>query len=117
MKEWKKLSKPIAIKEIKDTNFFTNYFLLTHSAETPELKIQSEEEYRLYSELKRSMNDTEINTNEQGVGFSFNDARIIFEEGKIRVYRNKTVTGEFDVSDFSRSPNAVFRRIKNKISE
>ena len=112
IKEWKTLSKSIAIKEIRDINFCTNYFLLTHSSETPELKIQSEEEYRLYSELKRSMNDTEINANDLGVGFAFKDARIIFEDGKIHIYRNNTVSGEFEISDFSKNPNAVFRRIQ-----
>lgn len=115
IKEWKTLSKPIKIKEIRDVNFFTNYFLLTHSSETPELKIQTDEEYRLYSELKRSMNDTEINANDLGVGFEFKDARIIFEDGKIHIYRNNTVSGEFEISDFSKSPNAVFRRIQRNL--
>ena len=115
IKEWKKLSKPIAIKEIRDINFFTNLFLLTHSSETPELKIKSEEEYRLYSELKRSMNDTEINANDQGVGFVFKDSMVVFEDGKIHVYRNNTISGEFDITDFSKSPNAIFRRIQRRI--
>ena len=115
IKEWKTLSKPIAIKEIRDINFFTNLFLLTHSSETPELKIQSEEEYRLYSELKRSMNDTEINASDLGVGFTFRDARIVFEDGKIHIYRDNTVSGEYDISDFSKSPNAVFRRIQRNL--
>ena len=50
-----------------------------------------------------------------GVGFAFKDARIIFEDGKIHVYRDSAVRGEYDISDFSKSPSAVLRRIKRNL--
>ena len=88
---------------------FTNMFLLEHSSEAPELGIRSEAEYRLFSELKRALNSTEINDDGTDIGFIFGDATIAFEDGKIHVYRDKRVISEHDISDFSRAPNAVFR--------
>ena len=61
------------------------------------------------------MNDADINTSEQGVGFAFNDSRIIFEDGKINVYRNNKVSGQYDISDFSKHPNSVFRRLQENL--
>ncbi|MCR5089934.1 MAG: restriction endonuclease-like protein [Oscillospiraceae bacterium] len=112
IKEWKPLSKPIAIRERSMGRQFTNMFLLEHSSEAPELSIRSEEEYRLFSELKRALNNTEINDDGTDIGFVFGDSTIIFEDGKIHVYRDKKVIAEHDILDFSRSPNAVFRNIK-----
>ncbi len=109
VKEWKTLSKPIAIKERSMGRQFTNMFLLEHSSEAPELGIRSEAEYRLFSELKRALNSTEINDDGTDIGFIFGDATIAFEDGKIHVYRDKRVISEHDISDFSRAPNAVFR--------
>ncbi len=109
VKEWKTLSKPIAIKERAMGRHFTNMFLLEHSSEAPELGIRSEAEYRLFSELKRALNSAEINDDGTDIGFVFENAMIVFEDGKIHVYRNKKVAAEYDILDFSRSPNAVFR--------
>ena len=115
VKEWKTLSKPIAIKERAMGRQFTNVFLLEHSSEAPELGIRSEAEYRLFSELKRALNSTEINDDGTDIGFIFGDATIIFEDGKIRVYRDKKVSAEYEIHDFSRAPNAVFRNIKAEV--
>ena len=94
---------------------FTNMFLLEHSSEAPELSIRTEAEYRLFSELKRALNNTEINDDGNDVGFVFEGATIIFEEGKIHVYRNKKICDEFDIRDFSHTPNAVFRNIQKSL--
>lgn len=115
IKEWKKLGRPIAIKEISGINFFTNLFLLEHSSETPELKIGSEAEYRLYSELKRILNNTEINTHDEGIGFTFGESQIVFDEGNIKLFRDGRPVGEYAIADFSKHPNAVFQRIREKV--
>ena len=118
VKEWKKLSKPIAIKERGMGRQFTNMFLLEHSAEAPELSIRSEAEYRLFSEMKRALNNTEINDDGSDIGFVFGDATIVFEEGKIHVYRNRKVIDEHAIQEFNRTPNAVFRLIcKSLVSQ
>lgn len=115
IKEWKKLTNPIAPKEIGFARMFTNLFLLEHSAEVPELFIRTEQEYRLYSELKRTLNHSEINDKGAELGFKFADSLIVFEAGEIFVYRSGKLHAKFGVQDFSRSPNAVFRRIKKTI--
>lgn len=115
VKEWKTLSKPIAIKERGMGRQFTNMFLLEHSSEAPELSIRTEAEFRLFSELRRALNNTEINDDGNDVGFVFEGSTIIFEDGKIHVYRNKTICDEFDIRDFSHAPNAVFRNIRKSL--
>ena len=117
VKEWKELSKPIMPKEIPFAHLFTNLFLLEHSAETPELTLRSEQEFRFYSELKRALHHAEINDESAETGFLFDDAMIVFENGKINVYQDKRITASYSVDDFSRKPGAVFRNLHNSISK
>ena len=114
VKEWKRLSKPIVAKEMGFVRSFTNRFLLEHSAEMPELWIRSEEEYRLYSELKRAVNDTTINDADNNLGFNFGNFTLIFENGNILISKGKQIFAKYAISDFSRRPNAVFRQIQNE---
>ena len=116
IKEWKQLSKPIAAKELGFVKSFTNLFLLEHSAEMPELWIRSEEEYRLYSELKRAINDTTINDEDNNLGFNFGSFTLMFEEGQILASKGKQIFAKYAISDFSRSPNAVFRQMQKEFS-
>ena len=116
VKEWKSLSKPITPKERGSTSFFsTNLFLLEHSTEVPELWLRSEEEYRLNLELRRATNNAVINDESANLGFKFNNSLITFEDGKIRIYRNRKAVAEYEINDFTRTPNAVFRRIHKEI--
>ena len=117
IKRWKKLTKPIAAKEIGFVSYLTNLFLLEHSTEIPELWIRTEEEYRLYSELKRSVNSTSINDEDHNLAFQFNDFMLSFNEGKILVSKDKKIIARYDITDFSRSPNAVFRRMQKDMKE
>ena len=116
VKEWKKLSKPIAAKERAYTTSFTNLFLLEHSAEMPELWLRSEEEYRLYTELKRAINDTTINDEENNLGFTFGDFLVTFDDGKIAISKGANILAQHEIADFSRSPNAVFRLIQKDLN-
>ena len=115
IKEWKELPKPITAKEIGKVHFFTNGFLLEHSSEVPELMLRSEEEYRLYFELKRALNNTEINDSESDIRFHYADAMIAFEDGNINVYKNGKIVDKKSVEAFSRSPNSVFRLLQKSI--
>ena len=117
IKEWKRLSKPIAAKEMGFVKSFTNLFLLEHSAEMPELWIRSEEEYRLYSELKRAVNDTTINDEDNNLGFNFGNFTITFDDGQILAAKGAQVFAQYAISDFSRSPNAVFRQMQKEFSQ
>ncbi len=115
VKEWKKLSKPIAPKEISFTKLLTNLFLLEHSSEVPELQIKSESEYRFFAELKRAVNDSRINDEEHTLSFTVGEHLLDFDEGKICVSKAGHVFAQYDVADFSRSPNAVFRRMQKDL--
>lgn len=116
VKAWKQLSKPIAAKEMRFVRSFTNLFLLEHSAEMPELWIRSEEEYRLYSELKRAINDTTINDRENRLGFDFGGFTLVFEDGQILASKGKQIFAKYAISDFSRRPNAVFQQMRKDLS-
>ncbi len=115
IKEWKKLQKPIKPKEFGFVKLFTNRFLLEHSSEAPELNLRSEEEYRLYYELKRALNNTEINDSDKDIRFNYDDAIVAFEDGNINVYKNNKLIDQKTVESFSRSPNAVFRLLQKSI--
>lgn len=117
IKEWKELTKPIAPKEIGFTRMFTNLFLLEHSAEMPELFIRTEQEYRLYSELRRTLKDSEFSGEGAELSFKFDDSIVVFENGEIHVYRGGKLRAKYGVQEFSRSPNAVFRRIKKAMMQ
>lgn len=115
IKEWKELQKPIKPKELGFVKLFTNRFLLEHSSEVPELKLRSEEEYRLYYELKRALNNTEINDSDKVIHFHYGDANVAFEDGDINIYKNNKLIKRETVESFSRSPNAVFRLLQKSI--
>lgn len=116
VKEWKQLCKPIVAKEMGFVRSFTNLFLLEHSAEMPELWIRSEEEYRLYSELKRAVNDASINDEENNLGFNFGKFTLMFDDGRILASKDGHIFAQYAISDFSRSPNAVFRQMQKEFS-
>ena len=116
IKEWKTLSKPVAIREHSMGRQFTNMFLLEHIAEAPELGIRNEtEKFSLFNELKHALNNTEINDGGSDIGFTINNSKIIFEDGKIHIYHDKSIRAEYEIKEFSRTPNAVFRRIQNSL--
>lgn len=115
IKEWKEMNVPIAAKEVRDFPFFTNMFLLQHCSEVPDLQIKTEEEYRLYTELKRLSQDSAVNDEENMNGFRYNDKVIILENGKIQVVDSGQVVEQITVDSFARKPSAAFDILKKKI--
>ena len=110
IKEWKKLNKSIVPKERGSTSVFTNYFLLTHSSEVPELSFKSEEEYRFFHELKRRTDASVINEEDFSSSFELgNNSKISFESGAIILTINGIPTAKKTIRDFSKRPNAVMR--------
>ncbi len=114
VKEWKKLTKAIEQKEIGLRHvLFTNYFLLTHSADVPELRIQSDAEYRLFAELKRAVNHPSINDNDEAHSIRFENNLVTMEEGKIRIYTAQKCVAEYEISEFEHRPTAIFKQIRD----
>ena len=97
-------------------NKFTNYFLLMHSREIPELWISSEEEFRFYYELKRAANEIVINDEEESIRFKHNGYDISFRNGKIKIYKAEEQIYEKDIVDFSKKPNKVFKELYKLVS-
>lgn len=115
IKKWMYLESPILPKEMRFVKSFTNLFLLESSTEMPELWIRSEEEYRLYYELKRSVRNIAISESSEDVGFNFNNCSIIFDNQTIRLRGKNGTTKNYSISEFTKRPNAVFRQIKKDI--
>ncbi len=113
IKEWTELPKAILPKEAGGIRFFTNRFLLEHSALVPELKLKSEAEYRLYSELKRATESTEINDSESNICFNYQNVKFVFDAGKINVYRQGKLMAQKTIEEFGRSPGAVFYSLQS----
>lgn len=76
IRRWDMLERVIEPKEHGFPCDYTNMFLLQHSEYIPELLIESEEKYRFYAELKRSVKHTEINKDADNIGFEYRDVVI-----------------------------------------
>lgn len=83
IRRWDMLERVIEPKEHGFPCDYTNMFLLQHSEYIPELLIESEEKYRFYAELKRSVKHTEINKDADNIGFEYRDVHFIFTDGTV----------------------------------
>lgn len=111
IKEWKELNIPLTAKEVRDFPFFTNMFLLQHCPDVPDLHIGSEEEYRLYTEVRRLANDTSVNETDAEPGFKYDDKTIIMENGDIVVLKDGTKIEQISIESFIRKPRESMRMI------
>lgn len=111
IKEWKELNIPLVAKEVRDFPFFTNMFLLQHCPDVPDLHISSEEEYRLYIEVRRLANDASVNETDAEPGFKYDDKTIIMENGDIVVLKDGTKIEQISIETFMRKPRESMRMI------
>ena len=111
------MTRPIQIQEFGIyLAAFTNEFLLMHAETIPELFLESAEEYRFLTELKRFVrNPGIINQESRSIGFAFENHQVLFREGKIKLIRKGRIVDEQDVQAFVRHPNAVFRGMMKTI--
>lgn len=113
VKSWKTLENPIKPKEKGFYQMYTNLFLLQNSSFVNELFLRSEEEYRLYSELKRRTDKASITgDNRSGVsGFEIGAGgnMVMFEGGKIWTKVNGVEEEFCTVKEFADKPNMKFR--------
>ena len=111
IKEWRELNIPLTAKEVRDFPFFTNMFLLQHCPDVPDLHISSEEEYRLYTEVRRLANDASVNETDAEPGFKYDDRTIIMENGDIVVLKDGTKIKQISIETFMRKPRESMRMI------
>ena len=110
--EWKKLDHVLEAKEIRDFPFFTNIFLLKNCDEVPDLLIGSDEEYRLYTELKRIAASESQRKDADGCSYNVNGKLLYVDNGEIVITDNKKIINKIELKTFAKKPSAVFRLIK-----
>ena len=111
IREWKRLNRPIAARESCFVKGLTSRFQLEHSAETPELWLRSQEEYRLCLNLRQALADTSINEVDNDLGFAFRDFAVRFEGGKILVSDKGWVFAQYETADFLQNAEGVLRKL------
>jgi len=117
--EWLDITKsnetgnPIRPKESGFVVDFTNMFLLEHSEYVKELLFKSEEEYRLYSEIKRNAADPDIEGEDRVVAINAEECRFVFAGGDIMALKGDgTIVEKVSLDEFARKPAQVFRMLK-----
>ncbi len=115
IKEWKSLNVPLEAKEIREFPFFTNMFLLQHCSSVPDLHIKSDQEYRLYTELKRIAHDASVNEEENDNAYHVNDKIIYIDNGYILVVSGKKIIEKVGLAEFTKRPSESFGVIKKAI--
>ncbi len=118
VKQWKDITevnvsgKPVYPKESGFVVDFTNMFLLEHSEVVPELQFKTEEEYRFYSELKRSAEKSVISEGDENIGFVRGDSKFVFSGGEILAIKNGKIVEQIEIDTFSRRPAQMFRLLQ-----
>ncbi len=121
VKEWKDITetneskKPIKPKESGQVVEFTNMFLLEHSEVVPELRFKNEEEYRFYSELKRSAQAAQI-AEDATVSFNVENCKFVLDEGEIMAIRDDKIIAKKLLIEFSKRPAQTFRELQYAIN-
>lgn len=62
--------------------------------------------------FEKWIRSTPRDNGDNNLGFTFGNFMLAFDEGKISVSHGNRVFAQYDIIDFSRSPNAVFRQIQ-----
>ena len=104
IRQWIPLEKPILPGEAGFVRAFTNRFLLEQAQYVPELLLASEEEYRLYRELKRRFRDGPS-------GFAMGEIRVTLDEKHIRMTGGTEKEAVCQAADFQKRPVATFRTL------
>ena len=112
-KEWKSLDHEIVVSEYGPNPIaYTNYFLLQVSNRYSELLLKNEADYRFFTELKRRTNKIAIECNSDETAFEFDDVKVLFRENSICLFTSDSCIDVCSVKEFSRHPNATFRRLQ-----
>ena len=111
--EWHAFEKPISVSEHgPNPTAYTNYFLLSNSSSYSELLLKSEADYRFFTELKRRTDEAVIELSDESTAFEFGAAKVLFNRSNIHVYVDDKQVDKCTVQEFSRHPNATFRRLQ-----
>jgi hypothetical protein len=115
VREWLPVTNPILHREEGFISGFTNLFLLEHSQFIRELLLGSEEEYRLYTELKRRTNQELQGEDTSENGFTIGDMKVLIEDDSIIVNRSGHSMAYCDIGEFRTRPSREFRKLLSKL--
>lgn len=119
--EWKTLERTIEVKGYQvRKHIYTTEYLLYNAETVSELCIKSEEEFRLWMELKNLQNEVaaliehkKVIENTSSIkGFSFGNKEIYFAGDKIKVISGDSIC-EFSRADLRKRPAGIVRDIRN----
>ena len=114
--KWHALDTPISVSEYGPNPIaYTNYFLLLNSSSYSELLLKSEADYRFFTELKRRTDEAVIRQSAEATAFEFGTAKVLFDKMNIYVYVDDKQVDECTVEEFSKHPNATFRRLQKYV--
>lgn len=112
---WDVLSRPIEPRELAQQVMYTNLFLLQHCSQIPELYLKTEEEYRLYYELRRRTETTDINCSGVASQIKVGKYLICFDNGNILLNFEGNTEPHCSITEFIKNPNHQFRRLFDKV--
>ena len=105
IKQWQKLETPIKPKDFADVCMFTNMFLLKNAQTLPELYINSEKEFILYSCIKDFFEKEDV------CGFIYYLNYLKFEKETITLYGENGQIAKFKKSQYCSDLLALTRDI------
>lgn len=116
VKEWRELNNIVKPKELRvGSRIYTNLFLLFNAEYVPELCIRSKEEYRLYMELKRIVEQVEIiqakSVDDILNKIDFEGGHVVVEGNSIKVLKGQKYK-EFRLETFISKPRTTISMIK-----
>lgn len=110
IREWKTLPRPIGVREKASVTLLTNLFLLLNGREVPDLRIQNEEEYRLYYELRR-LTGEQLQDENKPLSYRYHDLLLDCQDKNLRVMKGGRIIRTIGIDEFNRHPEKWFRRI------
>lgn len=111
--KWQLLKEPISISEYGPNPIaYTNFFLLSNSTTYSELLLRNEADYRFFTELKRRTDKAIIDGSDESTVFEFGESKVLFGNTSIYVYIDDKPVIVDTIKEFSRHPNATFRRLQ-----
>ena len=116
--EWHTFNTPISVSEYGPNPIaYTNFFLLTNSSSYSELLLKSEADYRFFTELKRRTDEAIIEQSDETTAFALGETKVLFDRSDIYVCKEDNLEKVCTVHDFSKHPNAMFRRLRRYMEE
>ncbi len=110
--DWVELKRRIEPKEQFHQIIWTNEFLLKHAFDVSELYLKSETQYRVYYEMRRYLEDVEINDFTHSFQFNHNQQSLTVDHDKIYLERQGNVEDILKVSDLKKRPISCMKVIR-----